>query len=128
MEKQRFSIKRRYYSFGYAWKGIKTLFTREHNMMLHGIIALGVIAAGFVLGLSAGEWISVALVIGAVFTAEAFNTAIEALCDKISPQMDEKIGMVKDIAAGGVLIAVIAAIITGLIIFLPKIAHSAVYW
>ena len=52
--------------------------------------------------------------------AEAFNTAIEALCDKVSPGFDPLIGRAKDLAAGAVLLFVFAAITVGLIVFIPK--------
>ncbi len=53
--------------------------------------------------------------------AEAFNTAIEKLCDKVSPQTDSLIKIAKDVAAGAVLLFVFAAVTVGLIVFLPKI-------
>ena len=62
----------------------------------------------------------VSMCIGGVLMAEAFNTAIETLADRISPEYDDMIGRAKDIAAGAVLIMVFAAVIAGLIIFLPK--------
>ena len=53
--------------------------------------------------------------------AESFNSAIEALADKISPDKDPLIGKAKDLAAGAVLLFVIVAVAAGLIIFIPKI-------
>ncbi len=53
--------------------------------------------------------------------AEGFNTAIEKLCDKVSPQRDPLIEIAKDIAAGAVLLFVFSAVIIGLIVFLPHI-------
>lgn len=63
----------------------------------------------------------VVFLIGFVLTAEAFNTAIEKICDFIHPELHPKIGKIKDIAAGGVLIAVLTAVVIGLIIFAPKL-------
>jgi diacylglycerol kinase (ATP) len=59
--------------------------------------------------------------IGLVFAAEAFNTAIELLVDKISPDYDEKAGLIKDVAAGAVLFTAIAAAAVGIIVFVPKL-------
>lgn len=59
--------------------------------------------------------------IGSVLAAEAFNTAIEALCDFASPAYQEAIKHTKDLAAGAVLIVAIAAAVVGLLIFIPKI-------
>ena len=47
--------------------------------------------------------------------------AIEALCDKVSPEYDEAIKHTKDLAAGAVLILAVMSIIVGLLIFVPKI-------
>jgi diacylglycerol kinase (ATP) len=58
---------------------------------------------------------------GLSWSAEAFNSAIEKLCDKVEPEKDPIIGKVKDMAAAGVLFLAIAAAIVGCIIFLPKI-------
>lgn len=66
------------------------------------------------------EWCVVALCIGGVLMAEGFNTAVETLADRVSADYDEMVGKCKDLAAGAVLLMVIAAVIVGLIIFLPK--------
>ena len=76
---------------------------------------------GIGLKISTTEWIAVTGCIGLVLMAEGFNSSIEALCDKVSPEMDPLIGHSKDLAAGAVLIAAIAAAVIGMIIFLPKL-------
>ena len=108
-------------SFVYAWQGIVSLFGNEPNARIHLCVALLVEAAGFFFNISASEWCLVTLCIGGVFMAEAFNTAIEKLCDKVSPQTDSLIKIAKDVAAGAVLLFVFAAVTVGLIVFLPKI-------
>ena len=59
--------------------------------------------------------------IGLVLSAEGLNTAIEYLCNVVSPERNEAIGRVKDVAAGSVLICAIAAAIIGMIIFITYI-------
>lgn len=108
-------------SFAFAWKGIVSLFRHEHNAQIHLCVAVIVIAAGYVLGISTSEWCAVSVCIGGVFMAEGFNTAIEALADKVSPGFDAMVGRAKDLAAGAVLLFVIAAVIVGIIVFLPPI-------
>jgi diacylglycerol kinase (ATP) len=56
-----------------------------------------------------------------VWSAEAFNSAIEKLCDKVEAEQDPVIGKVKDMAAAGVLFMALAAAIVGCMVFLPKI-------
>ncbi len=121
MDKKRFSIKRLFRSFGYAFNGMVQMFGREQNAKIHAIIALIVIGAGIYFRLSSFEWIIIIIVTGSVFAAEIFNTSIEALSDKVSPQYDEHIKRAKDFAAGGVFIVALVAAIVGLIIFVPKI-------
>ena len=114
MENKRFSIKDRIYSFKYAGRGVVRLVSREHNAWIHCAVTVCVIVAGGLLGLSTFEWI-------AVLAAEGVNSAIEALCDKVSPEYDEAIKHTKDLAAGAVLILAVMSIIVGLLIFVPKI-------
>lgn len=116
----KFSLKSRALSFKYAFKGIAALFTQP-NACIHACVTVVVIAAGFLLKIAAWEWCAVALCIGGVLSAEAFNTAIEALCDKVSPDYDPLIGKAKDVAAGAVLLFVFGAVAVGLIIFFPKV-------
>lgn len=118
---QRFSPEKRILSFRYAIRGIMHMMGTQHNAWIHLGIAIAVIIAGVLLGLSHAEWILLALTIGFVFTTEAFNTAVELLVDKVSPHFDPVAGKVKDIAAGAVLISAASAAVVGLILFLPKI-------
>ncbi|MDD2797084.1 MAG: diacylglycerol kinase family protein [Bacteroidales bacterium] len=119
MGNDRFSWKKRALSFRYAAKGISILIKNEHNAWIHLVVFTFVIIAGFSFKISSFEWALIAIVSGMVLLSEAFNTAIEYLCNRISPEQNETIGKVKDIAAGAVLIAAIFAAIVGLIIFVP---------
>ena len=59
----------------------------------------------------ARDWVDVVLIIvvtALVLVAEIFNSAIEALCDFVETRHNEKIGIIKDIAAAGVGIAMLA--------------------
>lgn len=120
-DKVGFSFSTRARSFGYAWKGIKTLISNEHNARIHLFATVCVVIAGVLLGLSVIEWAVVAICIGGVFMAEALNSAVEALCDKVSPEYDPLIGKAKDMAAGAVLLFVCGAAVAGLCVFVPKL-------
>lgn len=121
MKSKKFSWKSRGRSFKFAFAGIVRLVGREHNMWLHISAAIIATALGFAFFISAMEWIAIVLCIGAVFSAEAFNTAIEYLADRISSDYDEAVGRAKDVAAGAVLFLAVASVIIGSIIFIPKI-------
>ena len=116
---RRFSISERISSFRHALKGIEDLVQSEHNFRIHLAVLILVIAAGILLGISASEWIAVILVSAIVLITEAINSSLENLADFVSEDENEKIRKTKDMAAAAVLFAATAAVITGLIIFLP---------
>jgi diacylglycerol kinase len=115
-------FKKRILSFYYAFKGIAYLIRSQPNAWIH-LSAVVVVWLGFYLRLNQGEWLWVILAIGVVFSAEAFNTALEVITDMISPEIHPQAGKVKDLAAGAVLIIALMALIIGLLIFLPKISE-----
>ncbi len=115
-------IKRRLYSFKHAFNGIKILFSEEPNSQIHGVLAIVALLMGYFLRISAMEWIALCVVIGLVFAMEAANSAIENLSDfACNKNIEESIKKTKDLSAAAVLFSAIAALITGLIIFLPKL-------
>lgn len=105
----------------FAFRGIYLLFKGEANAWIHLAAAVGVVIAGIVYHITNTEWLFITFAIGCVFSAELFNSAIETLVDKVSPEQHPVAGKVKDLAAGAVLLAAITAAVIGLIIFLPKI-------
>jgi len=118
-EKPRFSVRARLRSFVYAGRGLRFLAQDEHNAWLHLVASAGVIAAGIALKISLEDWRWLVIAIALVWVAEAINTAVEELCDRVSREFDPSIGRVKDIAAGGVLAASIAAAVIGLLTLGP---------
>ncbi len=111
-------------SFIPALAGLRFLL-QENNARFHLLAAIIALSAGFYLRISAIEWVIILILIGLVLAAETFNTAIEKLCDFVSPEYNEIIGKVKDLAAAAVLIIATAAVIIGIVIFLPKILNQA---
>jgi diacylglycerol kinase len=116
-----FSLKERLSGFRYAFRGLRLLLGNEHNFRIHLFVLAVVIAAGILLKISGNEWIAVALAAGLVLGAEGFNTAIEYISDRVSPGDDPAVRNVKDASAAAVLITAVAAVIVGVIIFLPRI-------
>ena len=121
MDNKGFTFCKRLASFKDAFNGIRLLLRNEPNALIHCIIGICAVSVGFILKISAIEWIVVVIVCGCVFAVEALNTAIERLADVVSPEYNEAIKKVKDLSAGAVLFMAIAAAITGIIIFLPKL-------
>lgn len=108
-------------SVEYAFKGAFSLLKTESSIKVQFIIAILLTIAGFYYNISSYEWIVQILAIGLVMSIEGVNTAIEEMADFIHPERHEKIGLIKDIAAGAVLMASVSASIIGLIVYLPKI-------
>jgi diacylglycerol kinase len=112
-------------SFSFAFDGIVQVIRGQRNFRIHLVFALIVIISGYLFSISTTEWCIVLFTIGLVLSMEVFNTAVEKLVDFISPGFHPMAGKIKDIAAGGVLITAIAAILIGLIIFIPKIIQTS---
>ena len=106
-------------SFRYAFRGIMDLMHDEHNFRIHLAVLTVAIVSGFLFGITFTEWLAVIFVAALVLVSESFNTAIENLADIISPEADERIRKIKDIAAAAVFFSAVIAVITGIIIFLP---------
>jgi diacylglycerol kinase (ATP) len=120
MPKESF-FKNRIRSIGYALKGMFLLLRTEASIKIQFFIALVMTAAGFYFEISATEWMLQLFAIGLVMGIEGVNTAIEKLADYVQPDQDPKIGLIKDISAGAVMIVSIMASIIGLIIYIPKL-------
>lgn len=120
-----FSAKDRVRSFGYAGHGLRLLVTGQHNAWIHALLTVVAIGLGFALEISGLEWCAIVIVIGLVWVAEGLNTAIELLADAALPERNEKIGQAKDVAAGAVLVAAMAAALVGAIVFLPRLLAVA---
>jgi diacylglycerol kinase len=120
-EKRAFSLVKRGKSFAHAGRGLLIFAKTTHNAWLHAAILLGVVALGLYVGISRTEWLFVVLAAGLVFSAEAFNTAIEIDIDLTSPEYHPFARDTKDVAAGAVLIAAFAAAAIGLIVFVPHV-------
>ncbi|MFT3748720.1 MAG: diacylglycerol kinase family protein [Agriterribacter sp.] len=108
-------------AFTYASRGVYTFFSNDPNGKLELCFAAIAIATGFILHITNTEWIAVLLCIAMVITLEMINTSIEKLCDMIEPGFHATIKIIKDIAAGAVLVSAVVSLIIGVIIFLPKI-------
>lgn len=118
--KATFSVTARLRSFNCAASGIFVFFKNEPNGRVHLLATVLVVLLSCFMGVSAVEWLFVFLAITLVVSAEIFNTAIEALADKVEPDIHPQIKLVKDLAAGAVLVCATFAVIVGVVIFVPK--------
>lgn len=118
-----FTLSGRIKSFGHALDGIVLMLKTQHNAWLH-LLASAVVAglAGWC-GVSAAEWRWLLSAMAMVWVAETMNTAVEFLCDVVSPGYALAVKGAKDIAAGAVLIAALAAAVIGVLTFWPHVAR-----
>ena len=114
-------VRGRLRSVKFAVKGMWLLLTTEDSIKVQAFFAILVTFMGFYFSISANEWMAQVLVIALVLVAEALNTAIEKVADFIHPDYDEKIGFIKDIAAGAPAFAAFFSLIIAGIIYIPKI-------
>ena len=121
MSKKESFLINRLKGLGYATKGAWLLVKNEASIKVQVAIAVFMTAAGFYFNISSNEWIFQTLTIALVLSTEGINTAIEEIADFIHPNHHPKIGRIKDLAAGAVFFAAIAALIVACIIYLPKL-------
>jgi len=95
------------------------LLKTEASIQVQAVIAILMTILGIYLDITSTEWILQIFAIGLVMSIEGVNTTAEAIADFIHPDFHDKIGFIKDIAAGAVFIAAITATIIGFIIYIP---------
>lgn len=110
-------------SFGYAFCGIWTGIRKERNMKIHCTALLLVVIAGMIVQLTVTEWCICIILCALVMSLELVNTAVEAVVDLVTEEKKPLAKIAKDTAAGAVLIAAIASVIIGLLIFVPHITR-----
>ncbi|MBC6998461.1 diacylglycerol kinase family protein [Cytophaga sp. FL35] len=121
MHKEESFIENRVKSVGFALRGALLLIRTEASIKIQVALAVLVTIAGFYFQISPTEWILQVLAISMVVGVEGANTAIEKICDFVHPEFDKRIGFIKDVSAGAVMLVSIGAIVVGLIIYIPKI-------
>ncbi|SDE99240.1 diacylglycerol kinase [Cellulophaga baltica] len=121
MPKKESFLVNRMKSVGFALRGAVLLIRTEASIKIQVFIAIVMTIAGFYFEITKTEWILQIFAIALVLGVEGMNTAVEKISDYIQPEFDKKIGFIKDIAAGAVMLVSIASTIIGMIIYLPKI-------
>jgi diacylglycerol kinase len=120
---ERFSIAARLRSFRYSANGIKFTLRTQHNAWIHAVFTVAVVAAGWCMGVSADDWRWLVIAIVMVWAAEALNTAIEFVCDVVSPEYHASVEKAKDIGAGAVLVCAVGAAVIGVLTLWPNLSR-----
>ncbi len=103
-----------------ALRGIVYLFLYHRNMRIIFLMGLAAILMGFYFNLKGIELIALSITVTLVFMAEIFNTAVELMMNSITEKYNTKVRLVKDIAAGIVVIVCINAAVIGYVLFIRK--------
>ena len=105
----------------HALAGLGHAVRCERNFQIELALGLGAVLLAWWLGISRIEWLAVVICCGLVLSAELFNTALR-LADTAGPGCSEPVRVVKDVAAGAVLLAAMASLVVGAMVFLPPLA------
>ena len=116
--------KRQVKSYRYAAKGVKYTLSTQVNIWIHLLIAMVVLVLAYLLHFTSNQFLILIITIGFVVVAELYNTAIEEMTNLLSPEYNQQAGVVKDIAAGAVLVSAITAAIVGAWLFIPAIINA----
>ncbi len=108
-------------SLNYAWQGIVHCIRSEKNFQIQLVVASITFLGGILFDLKNNEWLMILFCSALVLSLELINTSIEQLSNIVSESIHPLIKLVKDVAAGAVLLASIVSFAMGCIIFLPKI-------
>lgn len=110
-------------AFRHAFNGLRILCATQPNARFHLVATLAALSAAAWFRLAAWEWAALVLAIAMVWAVEALNTAIEFTIDLVSPEQHFLAGWAKDVAAGAVLVASLAAVVVGCLLFAPRLWH-----
>lgn len=105
-------------SFRCAFAGIAWALSTQRNLRIHAVATAAVVVLGFVRNIADWEWCAILLCVALVWAAELLNSALEVLCDRVTMQQDQHIRLVKDAAAGAVLVCAIISAVVAAIVFL----------
>jgi len=114
-------IKRVINSFKYSFQGLEYAYKYEQSMLLHAIAVIIVVTFGIIFDIDKVEWLFCVLFMGLVMATELINTSLEAVVDLVSPNIHPLAKIAKDTASAAVFIFSLAAAVSGVIIFAPKI-------
>lgn len=110
-------------AISFALQGMKQFFSHDRNGQIQTVIGITAITLGCIVSISSYQWVLVLFCIGLVISLEMINSAIERYCDLVTMDFHPRIKIIKDVAAGAVLVASITSLVIGLIIFIPALVH-----
>jgi diacylglycerol kinase len=120
--KRDFSIKAIWNVIKYSFEGYIHFYKYERSAILHLVVAVAIILGSFSLDMKAVEWLFMIFILLVMMAIELLNTAIEAICDLVSPEYNRYVKIAKDTASAATFSISLALVAALLIIYVPKIA------
>lgn len=106
----------------HAIHGLAHAFTAENNFRIHTVVGIVVLILLYLLRVPRRESALIVLVVASVLILELVNTIVERFADMLEPRIHPYVHIIKDMMAAVVVIAAIAAVIVGLLIFWPYVS------
>lgn len=105
----------------YSLEGYIHFYKYERSAILHLLTALVIILGSLTLHMTPVEWLFMIFILLTMLAIELLNTAIEAVCDLVSPEYNKLVKVAKDCASAATFSISTALFIAGLIIYVPKV-------
>jgi len=107
-------------SLCYAIRGLKQAVLTEPNIRIELWLLLAAVTAGWLLQIDSICWLAIVLCAAAVLGLELLNTAVEHLCNLVSPGYHPQVKIIKDMSAAAVLVAAACSVVVAALIFIPR--------
>lgn len=121
LKKKDFRIKSLFNVIGYSINGLKHFYRYERSAIIHLVAAILLICGSFSLNLTTVEWLFVIFILVTILSMELINTAIEAVCDLVSPDYNPLIKVAKDCASAATFVLSFALTCVFVVIYIPKL-------
>jgi len=110
--------------FRHAWDGIQYAYSNHSNMVIHSILGLIALFAGFVLKINSLDMAILIIVFFIGLVIEMVNTSIESVVNLVTDEWKKNAKIAKDVAAGAMLVYALGAIMVALVILAPQLVNK----
>lgn len=116
-----FSFKNLWNVLKYSVEGLRYFYKYERSAIVYLVAAILGLAGAWMLHMSPMEWLVIILLLVMTLSAELLNTAIEAVCDLVSPEYNPLVKIAKDCGSAATFVLSSVGIGVGLVMYVPKI-------
>lgn len=121
IRKKDFKISSLFKVVKYSLQGFEHFYKYERSAILHLVVAVVIILGSLSLDMTAVEWLFMIFILLTMLAIELLNTAIEAICDLVSPEYNKLVKVAKDSASAATFAISVALVIAIVIIYVPKV-------